>query len=49
MYSRGHTKETAYLATPLRKRFLLWVGERKYPEVSGKVQSRERETVLDQI
>ena len=44
MYARGHNKETAHMSAPiLGVRILLCIRERKYPEASGGVQSREEE------
>lgn len=42
VYTRGHNEETADMASLQGGRFLLWIEERKDPEASGSVQSREK-------
>lgn len=42
MYVRGHSKETTETAAALEGGFFIGIGERKYPEASSRVQSREK-------
>lgn len=49
MYVRGHSKETTEMAAALEERFLLWIGERKYPEASPRVQNREKKKQIGHI
>lgn len=49
MYVRGHSKETTEMTAALEGRILLWIGERKYPESSPRVQIREKKKQIGHI
>lgn len=42
MYVTGNSKETVDIIALLQGRILLLIGDRKYPELSARVQSRKQ-------